>query len=285
MFCPHPGPLPKGEGKFFLARSPIPNGVGDLTRCPRIYEINRLFIIGYVCPHYGRLREVQSDIEYGMAGDERLLLDACVPDGAGPFPIAIIVHGGGWSGGDKARDMSLLFKPLSDANFTWFSINYRLAPKHRFPACIEDVEQAIRWVKTHAAEYKGDPQRIVLIGESAGGHLVCLAAGRAKDDTGVAAVVGFAAPTDLVADVERRGGISPSLKNVFGRDSLDDDTRSQVRDASPINLLKAGMPPFLLIHGTDDKSVLYSQSVNFQKRLRTLECRAKSSPSKRACMA
>ena len=205
-----------------------------------------------------------------MAGDERLLLDACVPEGAGPFPIAIIVHGGGWSGGDKARDMSLLFKPLSDAKFTWFSINYRLAPKHRFPACIEDVEEAIRWVKKHATEYKGDPQRIALIGESAGGHLVCLAAARAKDDTRVAAVVGFAAPTDLVADVERRGGISPSLKNVFGRDSLDDDTRSQLRDASPLNLLKAGMPPFLLIHGTDDKSVLYSQSVNFEKRLKDL---------------
>jgi acetyl esterase/lipase len=214
--------------------------------------------------------EVQSDIEYGKADDESLLLDACVPDGAGPFPIAIIVHGGGWSGGDKARDMSLLFKPLTDAHFIWFSINYRLAPKHRFPACIDDVEQAVRWVKKHAAEYKGDPQRIALIGESAGGHLVCLAAARAKDDTRVAAVVGFAAPTDLVADVERRGGISPSLKKVFGRDDLDDDARNELKDASPLNFLKSGMPPFLLIHGTEDKSVLYSQSVIFQKRLKEL---------------
>jgi acetyl esterase/lipase len=214
--------------------------------------------------------EVKSDIEYGKAGDESLLLDACVPDGAGPFPIAIIVHGGGWSGGDKARDISFLFKPLTDANFIWFSINYRLAPKHRFPACIEDVEQAIRWVKKHAAEYKGNPQRIALVGESAGGHLVCLAAARAKDDTRVAAVVGFAAPTDLVADVERRGGIQPALRNVFGLSDLDDDARSQLRDASPLDFLKSDMPSFLLIHGTDDKSVLYSQSEIFQKRLKEL---------------
>jgi acetyl esterase/lipase len=211
--------------------------------------------------------EIQSDIAYGKAGDERLLLDACVPQGEGPFPIAIIVHGGGWSSGDKAKDMSLLFKPLSDAGFTWFSINYRLGPKHHFPACIEDVEEAIRWVKKHAAEYKGDSKRIALIGESAGGHLVCLAAVWAKDDTRVAAVVGFAAPTDLVADVERRGGIQPALRNVFGLSDLDDDARRQLRDASPLNFLKADMPPFLLIHGTADKSVLYSQSVNFQKRL------------------
>jgi len=214
--------------------------------------------------------EVQSNIEYGKASGESLMLDACVPDSAGPFPIAIIVHGGGWGSGDKVRDMSLLFKPLSDANFTWFSIDYRLAPKHRFPACIEDVEQAVRWVKKHAAEYKGDPRRIALIGESAGGHLVALAAVRAKDDTRVSAVVAFAAPTDFVADAERRGNIGPAFKNLFGRETLDDETRTMLREASPINYLKPGLPPFLLIHGTDDKSVLYEQSVNFQKRLKEL---------------
>ena len=91
------------------------------------------FILGVIASATAICAEVKTDIEYGKAGDESLLLDACVPEGVGPFPMAIIVHGGGWSGGDKARDMSLLFKPLTEANFTWFSINYRLAPKHRFP--------------------------------------------------------------------------------------------------------------------------------------------------------
>ncbi len=71
----------------------------------------------------------------------------------GSRPVVIIVHGGGWVGGDK-QDMSFLFEPLSDAGFAWFSINYRLAPKHRWPACLEDVQSAIRWVKAHASEYR-----------------------------------------------------------------------------------------------------------------------------------
>ena len=123
------------------------------------------------------------DNEYGRADSERLRLDVSVPEGTGPFPIAILVHGGGWSGGDKSgsdhpgdsADISPWFAPLTAAKFTWFSINYRLAPVHRWPACFADVQAAIRWVKAHAAVYKGDPHRLALFGHSAGGHLVCLA--------------------------------------------------------------------------------------------------------------
>src|SRR5215467_2780213 len=71
---------------------------------------------------------IRTNLEYGRAGGMSLLLDAGMPDGAGPFPVAIIVHGGGWSGGDKQKDIDLFFDPLTRANFTWFSINYRLAP-------------------------------------------------------------------------------------------------------------------------------------------------------------
>ena len=96
---------------------------------------------------------VQTDIEYGRVGDYRLLLDTCAPGGDGPFPVVIIVHGGGWSGGDKERDITPLMQPFTSAGFTWFSINYRLAPKNRWPACFEDVQTAIRWVKANAAHY------------------------------------------------------------------------------------------------------------------------------------
>jgi len=211
----------------------------------------------------------KTDIEYGEVGGEKLLLDACVPDGDGPFPMAIIVHGGGWSGGDKQKDITVLFEPLTRAKFTWFSINYRLAPTNRWPACFEDVQTAIRWVKTHAAEYKGDPRRIALMGYSAGGHLVCQAVVHAQDDTRVQAVVGFAPPTDLVADCERRGGLSPSLTNLLDRaKTLDEQSRAILSEISPINYVKPGLPPFLLIHGTEDKSVPYVQSVNFQAKLK-----------------
>ena len=72
--------------------------------------------------------------------------------------MAILIHGGGWGGGDKAQVYVPPTKPFTDADFTWFSIDYRLAPQHRWPACIDDVRTAIRWVKAHAAEFKGDPE-------------------------------------------------------------------------------------------------------------------------------
>ena len=85
-----------------------------------------------------------NDIVFTTAGGETLKLDAHVPDGPGPFPAAILVHGGGWTGGHKQQFITPLFDPLSKANYVWFSIDYRLAPKHRWPACAEDVETAMR---------------------------------------------------------------------------------------------------------------------------------------------
>jgi len=122
--------------------------------------------------------ELETNIEYGKAGNQALLLDANVPDGTGPFPVVIAVHGGGWSRGDKTGngDFVPALKALTVNQFTWFSIDYRLAPTNHWPDCFDDVQTAIRWAKAHAAEYKGDPNRIALLGYSAGGHLVCLAA-------------------------------------------------------------------------------------------------------------
>ncbi len=221
--------------------------------------------------------ELRKDVEYGQAGGERLLLDASVPAGAGPFPVAILVHGGGWSGGDKAgsnhpgdgADISPWFAPLTAAGFTWFSINYRLAPQNRWPACLEDVQTAIRWVKVHAAEFKGDPRRIVLVGHSAGGHLVCLAAVLAADDTRVQAVVGFAPVTDFEQELPVRGGLSPSLQNLHNRPKeMTPGALALLRETSPINHVQAGLPPFLLLHGDGDKTVPLEQSRNFQAKLR-----------------
>ena len=101
-----------------------------------------------------------------------LTLDAYVPECEGPFPTCILVHGGGFTKGDKHSFKTPLFEPLAKAGFTWFTINCRLAPQHRWPACAEDVASAIRWVKAHAADYKGDLNRIVIICESADGKLV-----------------------------------------------------------------------------------------------------------------
>lgn len=216
---------------------------------------------------------VLTDIEYGRAGGVSLRLDAFLPDGPGPNPAVILVHGGGWNAGDKSGGpqkgyMAPMHAPLSAAGFAWFSINYRLTPGFRYPAPVEDVETAIRWVKAHAAEYHVDPKRIALSGESAGGHLVAMAAVRMTDATRVAAVVPFYGVFDIVAEAKRRSGEIASFTRLFGRETLDEPMLQLMRDASPINFVKPGLPPFLLLHGTADQSVAYQQSVDMQARLR-----------------
>ena len=216
---------------------------------------------------------IQTDIEYGNVAGESLKLDAYVPDGAGPFPAVILVHGGGWTAGDKSGGpkkgyMAPMHEPLQKAGFAWFSINYRLAPKFRYPACIEDVETAIRWVKAHAGEFHVDPKRVALSGESAGGHLVALAAVRADESTRLAAIVPFYGRFDMVAGLQPGAAMPGSAPALFGRTTADDATLAVMREASPLLRVKPGLPPFLLVHGTADQSVPYEQSVQLQARLR-----------------
>jgi alpha-L-fucosidase 2 len=220
--------------------------------------------------------ELRSDIEYGHAGDVSLRLDVNVPDGEGPFPVAILVHGGGWSRGDKhsvqpgdSADISAWFAPLTEAKFTWFSINYRLAPAHRWPEGFEDVQTAIRWVKAHAAGFKGDPSRIALFGHSSGGHYACLAGTLVDDSVRVQAVVGFAPVTNHEQDLPVRKGLSTSLQNLLNRPKeLTPESLGILHEISPLNHVRAGLPPFLLLHGEADKSVPLQQSIDFQARLR-----------------
>ncbi len=210
--------------------------------------------------------------EYGEAGGEKLLLDAHVPEGSGKFPVVLIVHGGGWMGGDREKDIVPVFAPVA-TNFTWFTISYRLAPTNHWPACFEDVQTAIRWVKAHAAEYKGDPERIALLGYSAGGHLVTLAGTHADKDTRVQVVAAMAPPTDLVSDNERRGGLSTSMKALFNWDTtnITDNARSVLKENSPLTYVKPGLPPFLILQGSVDRTVPAGQSLAFQKALKAAD--------------
>src|SRR5947208_8263800 len=101
----------------------------------------------------------KKDVEFGSPGGTALLLDLHVPDGPGPFPAAILVHGGGFDQGSRSTNVRPLFDVLADAGFAWFSIDYRMAPEFRFPEAREDMDRAIKWVKAHAAEYDVDPAK------------------------------------------------------------------------------------------------------------------------------
>jgi len=207
-----------------------------------------------------------NDVVYAERPDGDLTLDAFIPDTPGPHPTAIIVHGGGWVNGNKQTYVKPLFPVLSDAGYAWFSINYRLAPAHRFPDQAQDVSDAIRWVKLNSKKYKVDPTRIALIGESAGGHLVSWIG--ATEGSGLAAVIPFYAPHDLLGRAEKLG-ISENVQKLLGISSeMTDEARASLRNASPFYRVKAGLPPFLLIHGTDDKQVPYDQSTSMQQKLK-----------------
>ena len=216
------------------------------------------------------------DIEYGRVGDVSLRLDVCTPPGAGPFPVAILVHGGGWMSGTRSgsekpgsgSDITPWFSSFTDTGFVWFSIDYRLAPAHRWPAQLEDVQAAIRWVKAHASDYKGDPARLVIVGHSAGGHLALHAAVVGEGDTRVQAAVGYAPVSDLEFDSEVRGGPSVSLQNLFRlTKELTPETRARLRTVSPIGHVKPGLPPMLILHGDADRTVPVAMTRRFEEKM------------------
>jgi alpha-L-fucosidase 2 len=206
------------------------------------------------------MAQLTKDIEYAKPGGASLLLDAFVPEGKGPFPTVILVHGGGWVNGTQRSYVLPLFDPLSKAGFAWFTINYRLAPGSHFPAQAEDVDAATRWVKQHAREYKVDVKRIALMGESAGGHLVSYAGARGKGDTRVAAVVAFYGAHDILGRAKKLGEINDNVKKLLNISAPGPEADEKMRVASPVTYVHKGMPPYLLIHGTEDKAVPYDQS-------------------------
>lgn len=220
------------------------------------------------------IADLQKDIAYGINNSgQTIKLDAYVPDSNGNelFPAVIFVHGGAWCGGDKQEGDRILPELFQNEKVAWFSIEYRLAPQNRWPVCYEDVKLAIKWVKTNAAYFRIDPARIVLMGYSAGGHLACLSAVQADEQTQTAAVIAFAPPTELVSLVNIQGETAERIfGNLFGTGISGDQMRQTLSEISPINHITTALPPVLLIHGTKDETVPYQQSVDFQSKMREL---------------
>jgi len=217
------------------------------------------------------------DIEYGQAGKVTLRLDAHIPDGTGPFPAAILVHGGAWVAGDRINNVRPLLKPLSDAGFAWFSISYRLAAdvaKNPVGAAMQlgtaqsDVRRAVAFVKEHAQEYRVNQNKIVLIGESAGGQLAAMAGLRPDPDNAVQGVVAFYTPSDLATLVRTTSMIPDNVRDAVKGTMFDNILMAGLTQFSPINAVSAAAPPFLLIHGTDDNVVPFAQSERFCDKLR-----------------
>ncbi len=206
---------------------------------------------------------VERDVTYCTMDGVELKMDIYFPSSSSeaPWPVAMYVHGGGWSSGDKAQGAGKTEIPaLQSAGFLVVSVNYRLAPEYVFPAMIEDVKCAVRHLRAHAGEYSLAPNRIGVWGGSAGGHLVALL-GTSDESAGfdlgeyidqssrVQAVVDMFGPADLTVNFE--GGYEKTRQVFDGFDAAL---------ASPVTYVTADDPPFLMLHGDSDQLVPIEQS-------------------------
>jgi alpha-L-fucosidase 2 len=208
-------------------------------------------------------------VEYSRPGGVPLYFDAAIPPGPGPFPAVVIVHGGGWVRGDRRTDVLPLFRPLEDAGIAWFSIDYRLLRNvSEFNAPIQDVRNAVVYIRAHAAAYRVDPNRIALIGESAGGQLAAMAALNPQPGGNVSGVVAFYAPTNL-AELAKNSDLIPNeLRASLNGTPFEALLLNGLRQLSPLDKVAPGAPPFLLIHGTQDGLVPFAQSQAMCARLK-----------------
>jgi acetyl esterase/lipase len=206
---------------------------------------------------------------FSTAEGEKLTLDIYKPGYEhGPLPGVLVIHGGSWQSGDSKEFMALNAY-LAARDYIVVSMNYRLAPKWKFPAGRDDVLSAIAYLKVYGKEIGIDPTRLALLGRSAGGQLALLAAYTANEPA-IRGVVSVYGPTDLKFGYERPA--SRALIDTRGvLESYLGGPPAKVDDAyfaaSPINFVTAASPPTLLIHGLHDGHVLPEESARLDARL------------------
>ena len=215
--------------------------------------------------------DLRTDVVYDRPDGTEVRLDLALPaDRRRDRPAVLVIHGGGWKGGDKSQHRDDI-RELARQGFVAASVGYRLMPDHRFPDPVNDVRAAVRFVRNHCEEFGVDGERLGAVGFSAGAHLAMML-GVVDDGDGfvdgdtpsdVRAVVSYFGPTDLTADVPAK---AESILNEFlgGTQSQRPDA---YRRASPVRWVDPRDAPMLLFHGTRDFLVPMDQAVRMAKRL------------------
>jgi len=225
---------------------------------------------------------VEKNRVFGSGGGRDLTCDVYTPEKLGdPAPVVLLLHGGGWRMGNKNM-MEAPALLLASKGYVCVAGEYRLNTESRWPAQIEDVKAAIRWIRAHARELGINPEMICLQGHSAGAHLALHAAGTPNMnsfsgnggnpgvDESVAAVAVFYAPVRFSMPGEKLSGASP-LRALMGNES---GSAKEAKMASPIEYASADFPPTLLLHGTEDKVVPPSSSMQMYEALTAAKARA-----------
>jgi len=211
----------------------------------------------------------RTDVVYGRVEGSALLANLAYPDGPGPRAAIISVHGGRWRAGNRTDASSIRVAQWAEFGHFAMSVDYRLVGGSPAPAPYLDVRCAIRWLHAHAADYGVDPERIYLIGQSAGGHMVSLAAtlgdgpypkagGWDTARADVRAVVSVAGAYDLN---------TLSWGNLWT--PIGGNVEEARRLASPMTHVGSATRPVLVIHSDDDRSVPVQQAIDFVNALKT----------------
>ncbi|MCR9142119.1 MAG: alpha/beta hydrolase [bacterium] len=245
---------------------------------PPAYSVRRDLIYGYSPANPDAPSDQDARSMAASGGLEPLLADVFLPESAvasqagatsaqpaAPRPAIIIIHGGSWQRGDRAR-MENIAMGLASAGFVAVNIEYSLAPRYRYPAQLEDCRKAVVWIREQAAALNVDPQRVGAFGYSAGAHLALLLAttGRnAQDPARIQAVVAGAPPADLEGMPQTA---DRTLERLLGADR--EEAPELYRQASPISHVSSDDPPAFLYHGRYDWIVPVEQSREMAKRLR-----------------
>jgi len=217
--------------------------------------------------------QVDRDLVYAQVGQRELLLDLYRPkQPSAPLPVVLWVHGGGWRGGSKDSPRRTL--PLVARGYAVASVGYRLSGEAIFPAAVEDCQAAVRWVRANAEKYGLDPNRVGAWGSSAGGHLVAMlgtcsdvetfVTDAHRDQSGrVQAVCDWFGPTDFLRMNDFAGSIdhdaAGSPESLFLGGPIQENKQLAAK-ANPITYVSKNDPPFLIMHGDNDRSVPYNQS-------------------------
>jgi acetyl esterase/lipase len=216
------------------------------------------------------------NVEYSNVG-QRVEMDLFRPKAAvGNLPAVLFVHGGGFRGGRRETYRALAAK-LAARGYVTATASYRLAPRHQFPAAVEDVKAAVRFLRANAGRYGIDGERIGAWGASAGGHLVLMLGLTGEvgefEGTGpnrefsskVQAVVNYFGPTDFTQSYSKSVDAAVVLPLWIGGHL--DTHRKQHQKASPIHWVNPNAAPVLSLHGTEDAYVAYEHSVALTARL------------------
>ena len=220
----------------------------------------------------------ETDIVYGTGGGTELKLDLYSPENlSAPVPAMIFIHGGGWRSG-KRQDYKLYTTRFAEMGYVVATVTYRLREAGYFPNCVEDVKCAVRWMRANAEKLHVDPDRIAVIGGSAGGHLSMMVGyssdvpefegtgGHEGVSSAVAAVIDIYGPTDFTIGPNQ----DHSLLTNFLQGTYE-EIPEKFEKASPITYLDKSDPPTLIFHGTVDSLVPVIQSDRLAERFQELE--------------